>query len=156
MTNFELAVISNFELSVETLPEESVLFACGNCRLLEDLDDLDCSGCILAASTKLCTLLCFSQPRTCVVCMWCCRLLEDLDDLDWSESIKDMQRNWIGRSEVSLSCLRGALMPPGGIWHQCCDTWVSYMACVARYILSRANTPQPMLCLHSSNQYKFE
>ncbi|ERN52371.1 leucine--tRNA ligase [Alkalihalophilus marmarensis] len=27
------------------------------------------------------------------------RLLEDLDELDWSESIKDMQRNWIGRSE---------------------------------------------------------
>ncbi|GGB02748.1 leucine--tRNA ligase [Macrococcus hajekii] len=27
------------------------------------------------------------------------RLLEDLDDLDWSESLKDMQRNWIGRSE---------------------------------------------------------
>ncbi len=24
---------------------------------------------------------------------------QDLDDLDWSESIKDMQRNWIGRSE---------------------------------------------------------
>eukprot|EP00878_Enallax_costatus_P025297 GHUV01027061.1.p1 GENE.GHUV01027061.1~~GHUV01027061.1.p1 ORF type:complete len:225 (+),score=53.69 GHUV01027061.1:784-1458(+) len=28
------------------------------------------------------------------------RLLEDLDGLDWSDSIKDMQRNWIGRSEV--------------------------------------------------------
>lgn len=27
------------------------------------------------------------------------RLLEDLDDLDWPESIKGMQRNWIGRSE---------------------------------------------------------
>lgn len=27
------------------------------------------------------------------------RLLEDLDDVDWPESIKDMQRNWIGRSE---------------------------------------------------------
>ncbi|SFM44257.1 leucyl-tRNA synthetase [Gracilibacillus orientalis] len=27
------------------------------------------------------------------------RLLEDLDQLDWPESIKDMQRNWIGRSE---------------------------------------------------------
>ena len=26
------------------------------------------------------------------------RLLEDLDGLDWAESIKDMQRNWIGRS----------------------------------------------------------
>ncbi|RKD25087.1 leucine--tRNA ligase [Ammoniphilus oxalaticus] len=27
------------------------------------------------------------------------RLLDDLEDLDWSESIKDMQRNWIGKSE---------------------------------------------------------
>jgi leucyl-tRNA synthetase len=36
--------------------------------------------------------------------MCTCRLLEDLDDLDWSESIKDMQRNWIGRSEVRLFC----------------------------------------------------
>ncbi|MTW84631.1 leucine--tRNA ligase [Virgibacillus dakarensis] len=27
------------------------------------------------------------------------RLLDDLEELDWSESIKDMQRNWIGRSE---------------------------------------------------------
>ncbi|MFF0827197.1 leucine--tRNA ligase [Brevibacillus sp. NPDC003359] len=27
------------------------------------------------------------------------RLLADLDELDWPESIKEMQRNWIGRSE---------------------------------------------------------
>ena len=27
------------------------------------------------------------------------RLIEDLDELDWPESIKEMQRNWIGRSE---------------------------------------------------------
>ncbi|HLR67836.1 leucine--tRNA ligase [Virgibacillus alimentarius] len=27
------------------------------------------------------------------------RLLEDLEELNWPESIKDMQRNWIGRSE---------------------------------------------------------
>lgn len=27
------------------------------------------------------------------------RLLDDLETLDWPESIKDMQRNWIGRSE---------------------------------------------------------
>ena len=26
-------------------------------------------------------------------------LISDLDDLDWPESIKEMQRNWIGRSE---------------------------------------------------------
>ena len=27
------------------------------------------------------------------------RLLQDLDDLDWPESLKEMQRNWIGKSE---------------------------------------------------------
>lgn len=27
------------------------------------------------------------------------RLLDDLEDLDWPESLKEMQRNWIGRSE---------------------------------------------------------
>lgn len=27
------------------------------------------------------------------------RLLEDFDELEWPESIKEMQRNWIGRSE---------------------------------------------------------
>jgi len=27
------------------------------------------------------------------------RLIDDLDDLDWPESVKEMQRNWIGRSE---------------------------------------------------------
>ena len=27
------------------------------------------------------------------------RLLEDLENLDWSDSLKDMQRNWIGRSQ---------------------------------------------------------
>jgi leucyl-tRNA synthetase len=27
------------------------------------------------------------------------RLLEDLDELDWPDNIKEMQRNWIGRSE---------------------------------------------------------
>src|SRR5690606_15916445 len=30
------------------------------------------------------------------------RLLSDLDDLDWPESIKEMQRNWIGKSEGAL------------------------------------------------------
>lgn len=27
------------------------------------------------------------------------RLLSDVDDLDWPEGIKDMQRNWIGKSQ---------------------------------------------------------
>ncbi|MCG4607320.1 hypothetical protein L0O74_13415, partial [Bifidobacterium longum] len=27
------------------------------------------------------------------------RLIDDLDLVDWPESVKEMQRNWIGRSE---------------------------------------------------------
>ncbi len=30
------------------------------------------------------------------------RLLDDLDDIDWPESTKEMQRNWIGRSEGAM------------------------------------------------------
>ena len=30
------------------------------------------------------------------------RLLEDLNELDWPESLKEMQRNWIGKSEGAL------------------------------------------------------
>ena len=29
------------------------------------------------------------------------RLLDDLDGLDWTDSLKDMQRNWIGKSQVA-------------------------------------------------------
>ena len=38
------------------------------------------------------------------------RLLEDLDSLDWPDSIKEMQRNWIGRSEGAN--IRFEVRPP--------------------------------------------
>ncbi len=36
------------------------------------------------------------------------RLLDDLDTLDWTDSLKDMQRNWIGRSEGTEMVFRVA------------------------------------------------
>ena len=33
------------------------------------------------------------------VSAYAARLLDGLDKLDWTESLKEMQRNWIGRSE---------------------------------------------------------
>lgn len=42
------------------------------------------------------------------------RLLSDLDGLDWGDSIKEMQRNWIGRSEVRLGFEVGLSERGGG------------------------------------------
>ena len=45
------------------------------------------------------------------------RLLEDLDRLDWPESVKTMQRNWIGRSEGALISFPAAEEPlPGRLY----------------------------------------
>ena len=45
------------------------------------------------------------------------RLLEDLDDLDWEERIKEMQRNWIGKSS-------GAEIQFKIVGHESCDLHV--------------------------------
>ena len=41
------------------------------------------------------------------------RLLDDLDRLDWPESVKTMQRNWIGRSEGALISFQATNFLPG-------------------------------------------
>ena len=46
------------------------------------------------------------------------RLLDDLEDLDWSESIKQMQRNWIGKSEgaeVKFTIIQSPPIAMGGL-----------------------------------------
>ena len=42
------------------------------------------------------------------------RLLSDLDTLDWSPALKEMQRNWIGRSEGAEVDFTLAPLSPGG------------------------------------------
>ena len=45
------------------------------------------------------------------------RLLQDLDTIEWSESLKEMQRNWIGRSEGAEVDFQ--LAAPGGRLPEC-------------------------------------
>jgi leucyl-tRNA synthetase len=49
------------------------------------------------------------------------RLLNDLDELDWSEGIKEMQRNWIGKSTGALVDFKAA-GEPVTVYTTRCDT----------------------------------
>ena len=74
------------------------------------------------------------------------RLLEDLEGLDWSDSIKDMQRNWIGRSEVSTSGTLPWLTPLAAPWWglPAVQTWRSAWACcksLLRSLTLQSSTP---------------
>jgi len=77
------------------------------------------------------------------------RLLEDLNDLDWPESIKEMQRNWIGRSkgaELVFSAVDqeghdlGATLlvyttRPDTIFGATCVLWFLSLFCLFAYYL---------------------
>jgi leucyl-tRNA synthetase len=39
------------------------------------------------------------------------RLIQDLDTIDWTDSLKEMQRNWIGRSEGAEVLFKVAILP---------------------------------------------
>ena len=63
------------------------------------------------------------------------KLLADLDTIDWSDSLKEMQRNWIGRSEgaevdfriadCGLRSQKSACSPPGQTRCSARPTWCS-------------------------------
>ena len=52
------------------------------------------------------------------------RLLQGLEHLDWPESLKEMQRNWIGKSKgASVRFTVGAPGRIGSIYHTSIPFW---------------------------------
>ena len=71
------------------------------------------------------------------------RLLDDLDRLDWPESVKAMQRNWIGRSDGRApSASRPAPGPDRGLHHPAGHLFgATYMVLAPEHPLVDALTP---------------
>jgi leucyl-tRNA synthetase, eubacterial and mitochondrial family len=75
------------------------------------------------------------------------RLLEDLEELDWSEPIKQMQRNWIGRSEGAAVyfTLADSMLPPIEIYTTRPDTLfgATYMVIAPEHdFVEKITTPE--------------
>ncbi len=74
------------------------------------------------------------------------RLLEDLDDLDWPESVKAMQRNWIGRSEGAAVFFKLENMDETlEVYTTRCDTLfgATYMVIAPEHpLVSKLTTPE--------------
>ncbi len=71
---------------------------CPNCKTglaNEDLDGAKCERCDTVVEKKP------LRQWVLKITEYADRMLEDLDELNWPESIKESQRNWIGRSEGS-------------------------------------------------------
>lgn len=69
---------------------------CPGCKTVlanEDLEDGRCERCDSEIERKP------LRQWVLKITKYADRMLEGLDDLDWEDSIKEMQRNWIGRSE---------------------------------------------------------
>lgn len=84
------------------------------------------------------------------------RLLNDLDDLDWSEGIKEMQRNWIGKStgaEVIFETTSGDKVT---VYTTRCDTLfgATYMVLSPEHELVNKITTDA--CREAVKQYQFE
>jgi leucyl-tRNA synthetase len=59
----------------------------------EDLDDGKCERCGSEIEQKP------MKQRVLRITKYAERLLKGLDSLQWEESMKDLERNWIGKSE---------------------------------------------------------
>jgi len=69
---------------------------CGKCKAVlanEEVKDGTCERCGSTAGKKI------LRQWMLKITKYAQRLLDDLEALDWPEAIKEMQRNWIGRSE---------------------------------------------------------
>lgn len=65
------------------------------------------------------------------------RLIADLEGLEWSDSIKDMQRNWIGRSEVTKHCCIGKHLASYNIEHTSTGAFSVYVFTSACLLYAR-------------------
>lgn len=75
---------------------ESAVNWCPSCKTVlanEEVVDGNCERCGHEAEQK------FLKQWMLKITAYADRLLEDLDGLNWPERVKEMQRNWIGRSE---------------------------------------------------------
>ncbi|MBQ7073938.1 hypothetical protein IJM86_02555 [bacterium] len=69
---------------------------CPNCKTglaNEDLDDGKCERCASEVEQRP------MKQWVLRITKYADRLLNDLDGLDWDESMKELERNWIGKSE---------------------------------------------------------
>ncbi|MBT3419236.1 MAG: leucine--tRNA ligase [Candidatus Magasanikbacteria bacterium] len=84
-----------FEAGLMEEVHEPIIW-CPTCKTglaLEDLDDGVCERCGSTVEKKP------LRQWVIKITKYADRLLEGLEELDWEDSIKDMQRHWIGRSE---------------------------------------------------------
>jgi leucyl-tRNA synthetase len=79
------------------------------------------------------------------------RLLSDIDRLDWPEGIKEMQRNWIGKSEGCQFSFRGIDCPDVEVFTTRIDTVFS-----GAFVVIAPDHPKVQECIHADHKKECE